>query len=147
MGLSLEEKLASLFQPDTLLPAQFLDTFQRKSHLEPEKRLMMAVLEDAIACYQKYAFARDPRGKAMFRDAEEWIEETGAGWLFSFENVCDVLGLNADYLRRGLRRLVETKQAGPSRSRVYRLASRRERKSAHGASAAGGQRLLKVVGR
>ena len=24
-------------------------------------------------------------------------------WLFSFQNICDVLGLDADYLRRGLR--------------------------------------------
>ena len=51
--LSVEEKVASLFQPDTLLPVQYLETFRRKAHLEPEKRLMLSVLEDAIACFQK----------------------------------------------------------------------------------------------
>ena len=51
-GLSVEEKVSSLFQPDTLLPAQYFETFRRKSHLEPEKRLMLAVLEDAVACFQ-----------------------------------------------------------------------------------------------
>ncbi|HET8562389.1 MAG TPA: hypothetical protein VFM35_00820, partial [Candidatus Binatia bacterium] len=61
-GLSMEERVTSLFQPDTLLPDQFLETFRRKSHLEPEKKLMLAVLEDAIACYQKYIFARDGKG-------------------------------------------------------------------------------------
>ncbi|MBI2360491.1 MAG: hypothetical protein HYV04_16575 [Deltaproteobacteria bacterium] len=72
-GLSVEEKVTSLFQPDTLLPAQYFETFRRKAHLEPEKRLMLAVLEDAIACVQKYLTARDHKGKAIFHDAEAWV--------------------------------------------------------------------------
>jgi hypothetical protein len=64
-GLSLEEKVTSLFQPDTLLPAQYLETFRRKAPLEPEKRLMLSVLEDAVACFQKHLFSRDPRGRAV----------------------------------------------------------------------------------
>ena len=43
----MEERVTSLFQPDTLLPEQYLDTFRRKLHLEPEKKLMLAILEDA----------------------------------------------------------------------------------------------------
>ena len=73
-GLSMEERVTSLFQPDTLLPEQYLDTFRRKLYLEPEKKLMLAILEDAIACFQKYAFARDSKGKALFTEAEEWIQ-------------------------------------------------------------------------
>ncbi len=53
-GLSMDERVTSLFQPDTLLPDQYLDTFRRKLHLEPEKKLMLAILEDAVACFQKY---------------------------------------------------------------------------------------------
>ena len=53
-GLSMEERVSSLFQPDTLLPDQYLDTYRRKVHLEPEKKLMLAILEDAIACFQKW---------------------------------------------------------------------------------------------
>ena len=68
-GLSMEERVTSLFQPDTLLPEQYLDTFRRKLYLEPEKKLMLAILEDAIACFQKYAFARDSKGKALFTEA------------------------------------------------------------------------------
>jgi hypothetical protein len=36
-----------------------LETLQRKSYWEPEEKLMLAVLDDAIACFQKYAFARN----------------------------------------------------------------------------------------
>lgn len=45
---TMDEKLASLFQPDTLLSTQYFDNLRRNNLLEPEKRLMLALLEDAI---------------------------------------------------------------------------------------------------
>lgn len=148
MDLGIEKRVASLFQPDTLLPAQYLETFKRKAPLEPEKRLMLAVLEDAVACFQKYIFARDRRGKAMFREAEEWVMEEGSEWLFSFENICEVLGFNPQYVRGGLVRWKEAKLAGRPQAKIYRLTPRRERKKG-GLKISGrtGQRLLKAVGR
>ena len=124
-GLSMEERVSSLFQPDTLLPEQYLDTFRRKLQLEPEKKLMLAILEDAIACYQKYLFARDSKGKVLFEEAEQWVHEEGGGSVFGFDSVCEALGLNPDYLRRGL---AAWKQGALGRrepaAKVYRLASR-----------------------
>lgn len=147
-GLSVEEKVASLFQPDTLLPAQYLDTFRRKGHLEPEKRLMLAVLEDAIACFQKYVSARDGKGKTMFREAEEWILERDSDWVFSFDNVCEILGMDPHYVRQGIVRWKEMQLADQPRAQVYRLTPRqRRRKNAVKVSGRTGQRLLKAAGR
>ena len=101
-GLSMEERVTSLFQPDTLLPEQFLDTFRRRIPLEPEKKLMLAILEDAIACYQKYLFAKDGKGKALFSEAEEWITDPNEDWVFSFAAVCETLGLDPAFIRRGM---------------------------------------------
>ena len=112
-GLSMEERVTSLFQPDTLLPEQYLDTFRRKLHLEPEKKLMLAVLEDAIACFQKYVFAREGKGKILFQEAEDWVKDTNSDWLFSFANVCETLGFNPDYLRQGSYRM-ESRRVGES---------------------------------
>lgn len=147
-GLSVEEKVASLFQPDTLLPAQYFETFRRKTHLEPEKRLMLAVLEDAIACFQKYIFARDSKGKAMFRDAVEWVLEEESDWLFSFESICEVLGFNPEYVRQGLMHWKERRLAGRPKAKIYRLTPRAQRRKG-GLKVSGrtGQRLLKAVGR
>ena len=147
-GLSVEEKVSSLFQTDTLLPDQYLDTFRRKTHLEPEKRLMLAVLEDAIACYQKYVLARDAKGKTLFRDAAQWIEEEDADWLFSFENTCEMLGFNPGYVREGLMRWKEAKLRTRPQAKVYRLAPR-ELPEAGPVASSGvtGQRLLKAAGR
>ena len=127
-SLSVEEKVASLFQQDTLLPAQYFDTFRRKSHLESEKRLMLAVLEDSIMCFQKYAGARDSRGKTLFTDAEEWIFAQNHDWLFSFESVCEALGFDPKYVRAGLKAWKQDKFLQRPRVQVYRLASRRARK-------------------
>jgi len=99
---SVDERLGGLFQPDTLLPSQFFDRIRRRTEHEGERRLMIAVLEDAVAVYRKQAGARDARNQQLFREAEEWIEDPDRTWLFSFQNICDVLGLDADYLRRGL---------------------------------------------
>ncbi|MBI2365411.1 MAG: hypothetical protein HYV01_10470 [Deltaproteobacteria bacterium] len=65
-----------VFQPDELASHEYQKTFKRTIPFEPEKRLLLAVLEDAIICFQKYFDA--------------------------FENICDTCGLDADYLRTGL---------------------------------------------
>lgn len=147
-GLSIEEKVASLFQPDTLLPDQYLETFRRKAPLEPERKLMLAVLEDAIACFQKYLFARDGKSRTMFREAEDWILEEGGDWLFCFENICEVLGMDPRYVRQGLLRWKEKKLAERPKAKIYCLTPRGGKRSGGVAvTARPGQRLLKAAGR
>jgi hypothetical protein len=98
-----EEKLTSLFQPDTLLAHQYFVTLRTK-RLEPEKRLMLAVLEDAVVCFQKYAFPRNRRDRILFKETEDWVRDKNGDYLFSFENICEVLKLKPEYLRAGLLR-------------------------------------------
>ena len=100
---SVEEQLGSLFQPDALVSAQYFDAFRSKANLEPENRLILAILEDAVYCFQRYVLSQDTRGKAVFCEAEQWIMEENRHWIFSFENICDFLEIDHDYLRRGLR--------------------------------------------
>jgi hypothetical protein len=111
-----------LFEPDVLLPAQYFAAFRRSGGLERERLLMLAVLEDAIDCYQKYAHARDPRGRQIFDESREWVHSGDRAWLFSFENICDTLEINADYVRRGLREWRERGLQVP-RARVVDLAT------------------------
>jgi hypothetical protein len=103
----LEEKLAFLFQPDVLIPAQYFDTLRAKTALEPEKRLMLAVLEDAVHCFQDNLAAESDTKKKLFAEAEEWILGNDDEWTFSFASICDVFGLNPEYVRHGLSRWKE----------------------------------------
>jgi len=109
-GLPSEEKIASLFQPDTLLSDQYFENLRRKTHFEPEKRLMLAVLEDAIRYYQDNLFSRHSKRKRIFDETEEWIVTPDGDWVFSFDHVCETLGLSPEYLRRGLLRWKQRKQ-------------------------------------
>lgn len=63
---------------------------------------MLAVLDNAIECFQKYVFAKREREKRLFQEAEEWILERNSDWFFSFENICETLQLYPDYIRQGL---------------------------------------------
>ena len=103
----LEEKLGFLFQPDVLIPVQYFDTLRSKTGLEPEKRLMLAVLEDAVRCFQDNVSAESDTKSKLFDDAEEWFLEEGVDAAFSFESICDALDLNPEYVRRGLSRWKE----------------------------------------
>jgi hypothetical protein len=96
--------LGSLFEPDILTAHQFLRVFRAKGHLGPEERLMFAVLSDAIDCFQKHFGAKSRRCQRLFNEAEAWIRSQDARWPYSFEQICDVLSINPNYLRIGLTR-------------------------------------------
>jgi len=147
-GLSMEERVTSLFQPDTLIPDQFLETFRRKVPLEPEKKLLLAVLEDAISCFQKYAFTREGKGRVLFQDAEQWFLEKNGDWLFSFSNVCETLGFDSDYLREGVLRWKAEKGANHARAKIYQWTPRKVKgKRGMPVARKGGQRMRKAAGR
>jgi hypothetical protein len=74
-SLTMDERIGSLFQSDSLLVAQYFETLRRKTLFEPEKRLMLAILEDAINCFQDNLLAQDVRNSRLFHEAEEWIVE------------------------------------------------------------------------
>ncbi len=99
-----QEKVAALFQPDTLLPTQYYETLHNKASLLPEKRLMLAILDDALGCFKNSMFAQGRRQATLFRDADSWILRENNDWLFSFENVCETLGIEPAYLRQKLLR-------------------------------------------
>ena len=97
-----EDKVGALFQPDTLLPTQYYETLHNKTSLLPEKRLMLAILEDALGCFKNSMFAQGRRQLTHFRDANGWIVGENSDSLFSFENVCETLGIEPTYLRQKL---------------------------------------------
>ncbi len=99
---TLDEKLPGLFEPDTLLPIQYFEAMRRKHLLEGEKRLILSVLEDAVECFMKCIDATTNKGQRLFRDAEDWINLEDKQWVFSFDNVCEMLDIEPEYLRRGL---------------------------------------------
>ena len=118
---TLDERLPALFEPDTLLPIQYFEAMRRKHLLEGEKRLILSVLEDAVECFMKCMDSATNKGQRLYREADEWIALEDKHWVFSFDNVCDMLDINPEYMRRGLkgwkeRKLVAIQQAAEARA-------------------------------
>jgi hypothetical protein len=107
--------------PDSLLPDQYFDRLAARACDTPEKRLLFAVLLDAVIHMQR----RNSVGAA---EAEQWIRgEANDDSPFSFRNLCDALGIEPTYLARGL---LTWRYAGPKREaglpvRQFRISHRR----------------------
>ena len=131
------EALADLFAPDIVLPEQFFEGARRDSYISGEKALMLAVLEDGIRCFQEHL--RNPRSnpRLLSQEAETWIKSVDYDWPFSFNNVCETLGIDPSALRSALlackaKRLAERENRGvqtPAAKKVYRLHLRTKRTS------------------
>jgi len=116
-----DDFLARILEPDTFLPSQFYGNGVLSRQLEGEKRLMMAILKDAVECLEKYRRARSTAGRELYHNALEWIEDKSTEWLFSFNNICDLLGFDPDYLREFLLKR-ELRTTRPARGKVYPFA-------------------------
>src|SRR5690348_9678886 len=61
------------------------------TRLQPEKRLILAVLDAAVNEFQAYATASSGRGRRIFADVEAWFRSTATDGLFDFETICHAL--------------------------------------------------------
>jgi hypothetical protein len=94
---------SALPEAETILSSQFFERVKVEPSTQPEKRLMLAVMEEAIGTFQKCLTGTTPRQRRLLREVEEWFASDDVTWLFSFQNICVALDLDADYLRLGLR--------------------------------------------
>ena len=91
--------------------------------------LMLAVLHDAVKRYQEgYRLERikgrnRTRAKNQGEEAALWFADTDDDLLYSFENICDMLHLDAGGIRRGLKAWA-TQTEIPPRRRQRRYSKR-----------------------
>jgi len=151
--------ITHLMTPDTLTPGQYYDGLRADdAYARPIKRLMLAVLEDAMRCYQTYARSRNRAQRRLFVEAEAWLMDRGADGAFAFETVCEALGIEPSCLRDGLRRWRVQQMDGLNPRRLARRSPvtrvghisaplRRRRRRHHEAAADGDSGLAAAVHR
>ena len=105
--LPMEDRALAVFQPDVLIESQYHSTQTRQLPLDPERVLLLAVLRDAVSCYQDHVGARKGPKRSLHLEAEEWILDRGRSNLFAFEVLCETLGYDPEYMRAGLCRWKE----------------------------------------
>ena len=83
--------------PDAVLPEQYA-ALHRASGVKPERALMLAVVETAVAEMLK--------GQGWVRaDARAWFASDDTDWPYSFAAICDAFGWDPQAARAALKRL------------------------------------------
>jgi hypothetical protein len=84
---------------------------------QPERRLLFAILADAIVRFRRLATAPRHVSRELM-EAERWIRSDDREWPCSFVNVCEALDISYGPLRRQMLRW--RRQAGATSRRVTR---------------------------
>ncbi|SRR6266852_5769251 len=95
--------LESELAPESILPAQLGDRPFGGARIQPEKRLQVAVLADAVLTFHRWAGGERARARCLFAEVEAWFVSEDADGPFTFITICDSLNLDPAYIRRGLR--------------------------------------------
>jgi hypothetical protein len=103
-SVSAQSILGGPWEPIVLLPSQLAKRSER-AH-SPEFRLVVAMFEEALRCVVSFADVQRGRQRRDFVEARDWFLDDGLDWPFGFVNVCDLLGLDAEAVRRSLRPLI-----------------------------------------
>lgn len=104
-----------LFGVEAILPTQFWAA-QRSERGAPERRLMLAVLQDALLTLAAHARRGTRQSRRIAAEVRGWFDSDSRSHPFAFGAICDVLGLDVSYIRGGLGRL----QARQRRAARYR---------------------------
>lgn len=123
-GINIDSFADRIFSPDPLacpLHEKVYGDKQGQGDYLALRALTLAVLEDGIACFQGYLFKPSRRNEALSSEAEEWISSKDDG-IFTFNNVCETLGLDPGIVRKGLEKW-KAKQLGVPPEERSRLIS------------------------
>ena len=113
------DSFATFFEPDVVLPSQFLVADENGID-GGERKLMAAILSDGIEAYiMQFAAQRSPAARKRV-EACEWVETKDYAYVFSFDNVCECLGIDPEYLRMGLLRYVQSVSEGQNRPAAWK---------------------------
>jgi hypothetical protein len=130
--------LDSPIEDELLLPVQYVALVRGDRQLVPEHRLLWAVLEDAVRCWQIHERRTTSRDQHLFRDVAEWFASDDDGSPFAFIAICQLFGLEPSYLRGGLQRWSDRRRATGGKVvpfRVRRISGLRHTVTAAGRSA------------
>ena len=90
---------------ERLLPQQlFVPALESAAVWTGERRLLLAVLQEAVHTFLTYRDAGTQRRQRLFHEVQAWFWSVQSDWLYAFESICLHLHLDPDYIRLGLQR-------------------------------------------
>ena len=101
LNRDLAESLPPPLQPRLVMPAQFFTSREQRNAQDSIRRLMCAILEDAVTVYASEL--RSTRPSRTFYETRRWLHSSDRRHVFSFLRICEALDLDPQYIRRGVR--------------------------------------------
>jgi hypothetical protein len=111
------EALGRLLSSEVILPVQFWSDASPDARSAPERRLMAAVLENAVMTLQQQTRKPSRHGRRLIAEIHTWVASNSRRHPFAFASICDVLGIDPAYLRTLIARETDS-----------RLSARRQRR-------------------
>ena len=101
LNRALAEPLPAPLEPRVVMPTQFFTGREQRNAHDSIRRLMCAILEDAVGVY--VSEMRSTRPSRTFYETRRWLHSTDRKHVFSFLRICEALDLDPQYIRRGVR--------------------------------------------
>ena len=83
--------LESELAPESILPAQLYGMPFGGARIQPEKRLQVAVLADAVLTFHQCAGDERARARRLFAEVDAWFASDDPNGPFAFVTICDSL--------------------------------------------------------
>src|SRR5437667_231553 len=64
-----------------------------------------------LGTFRRCSGIEGPRARRLLAEVEAWLASDASDWPFAFVSVCETLGLDPDYIRRGIRQWAARRKA------------------------------------
>lgn len=93
------------FHDESIRPDQHYSASRSGGLAEGERRLMIAILEDAMLCARNVIKQGGTGGDPDLEMAMAWFEDEDTDYIFSFESICEFLEIRSEDIRAQLERM------------------------------------------
>ena len=97
--------LENLMNMSAVIPCQFVGNDTKAPH-QAERNLMAAVLSDGVEEFVRINISHKVKRQSDIEEILDWVDSEDDSYVYSFQNICNQLGINAEYLRVGMNKIV-----------------------------------------
>jgi hypothetical protein len=108
-----------MFGPEIILPIQHTPPRDAQGRCEGERRLMLAVLEDAVVSLKLHMRGPSVHSRRLVAEIENWLASGSRAHAFAFGTICDVLGFDISAVRQAVKDWTRAERSDPRYRRMH----------------------------
>jgi len=116
-GVRMNER--HMFGPELILPVQYASARHSDGRCEGERRLMLAVLEDAVVTLKIHMRAPSVHSRRIVAEIENWLASGSRAHTFAFGTICDILGFDVKAVRQAVKEWTRVERRDPRYRRMH----------------------------